>query len=224
MRTSRLDDPACGVASDVGALLDAAAKAAEHAGASIDRAARPGVNFDEVWNVGLPLVSAATTPSRTDEDFAKQVAIADDESLDKQRRMRANATALRHRDWLLLVERREEHRRRWAAFFESYDVLLCPVAASAAFPHLHEGGLYTRNIEIDGIERPYADLVAWTSFIGYVHLPSTVVPIGLTPSGLPVGIQVVAPFMEDRTALRFARHLESLLGGYQVPPMAQLAG
>jgi len=219
-----LDDPTCPVASDVGALLEAAAAAAEQAGAKVDRTARPGVDLGEVWEVGMPLISAATTPSRTDDEFAQQIAVADDATLSKQRRMRAQATVLRHRDWLLLAERREAHRRRWASFFGDYDVLLCPAAASAAFPHVHEGGLYTRNIEIDGSERPYADLIAWTSFIGYVHLPSTVVPIGLTPSGLPVGIQVVAPFMEDRTALRFAGHLESLLGGYQVPPMAQLGG
>jgi len=219
-----LDDPTCPVAADVAALLEAATTAAESAGARIDRSARPGVDLAEVWNVGMPLISAATTPSRTDDDFAQQVAIADDPALSKQRRMRANATALRHRDWLLLGERREAHRRRWAAFFENHDVLLCPVAASAAFPHVHDGGLYTRTIDIDGVERPYADLIAWTSFIGYVHLPSTVVPVGLTPDGLPVGVQVVAPFMEDRTALRFARHLESLLGGSQVPPMARLSG
>lgn len=217
-----LDDSVCPVAPEVGDLLEAAAEALAAAGAAIDRAARPGVDLDEVWQVGLPLISAATTPARTEAQFARQVAGLENDTLDRQGRMRAEASAIRHRDWLLLTERREMHRAKWAEFFTNYDVMLCPVAASAAFPHIREGNLYSRHLEIGGQERPYADLIAWTSFIGYVHLPSTVVPVGLTPSGLPVGIQIVAPFLEDRTALRFAQILEDLVGGYQPPPMAVL--
>ncbi len=217
-----VDDPICPVADDVGALLEATVAALADAGASVDSSARPGVPLDEVWNTGLPLISAATTPARTAEEFARQVADSDDASLDPTARMRASASAIRHRDWLLLNERRQEHRLRWAEFFRHHDVLLCPVSASTAFPHQHDGNLYSRQITINGATRPYADLIAWTSFIGYVHLPSTVVPVGLTPDGLPVGIQVVAPFLEDRTGLAVARLLEQLLGGYQIPPMAQL--
>jgi len=215
-----LDDPTCPVASDVGSLLEACADALTADGVGVDRSARPGVELSEVWDIGLPLISAATTPSRTAEEYQRQIDTAEDESLPPQTRMRAKASAMRHRDWLLMTETREAHRDRWADFFTRYDVLLCPVSASAAFPHVHDGNLYTRTIETDGNSRPYVDLIAWTSFIGFVHLPSTVVPIGLTPDGLPVGIQVVAPFLEDKTALAFAAHLERLLGGYQVPPIA----
>lgn len=217
-----LDDPICPVASDIGGLLEGATSAIEAAGALVDRTARPDVRLQRVWDVGMPLISAATTPSRTEEQFSKQLRDADDRSLDQQGRMRAQASVLRHRDWLLLTEQREADRRRWADFFTRYDVLLCPVAASPAFEHVHTGGLYSRTITIDGKARQYADLIAWTSFIGYVHLPSTVVPIGLTPNGLPVGIQVVAPFLEDRMALAIAREIEQLLGGTQVPPIAHL--
>jgi len=217
-----LDDDVCPVASDVGDLLTAATDALESAGASIDRSARPDVSLQRVWDVGLPLISAATTPSRTEDEFARQLQQADDPDLDQQGQMRARASVLRHRDWLLLTEEREADRQRWARFFTNHDVLLCPVAASAAFPHVQKGSLYTRTIEIDGATRQYADLIAWTSFIGYVHLPSTVVPVGLTPQGLPVGIQIVAPFLEDRTALAIAAELERLLGPIPVPPLARL--
>jgi len=222
------DDPVCPVAEEVVALLEQTARMVEAAGATVDRSARPEVDFASVWSTGLPLISAATTPARTAEEFAEQVARADDESLDAPARMRAGASAIRHRDWLLLTEARERDRLAWARFFTDHDVLLCPVAVTPAFAHQREGNLYSRRIVVDGIDRPYADLIAWTSFIGYVYLPSTVVPIGLTADGLPVGIQVVAPFLEDRTALAVARSLEALLldagvGGYQVPPMARLS-
>jgi len=217
-----LDDEVCPVASEVGGLLEAAASALEHAGAVVDRQARPGIGLSGVWDVGLPLISAATSPARTNEEFNDQVARADDENQDEVTRMRARASVIRHRDWLALDRQRQHDRSKWAEFFENHDVMLCPVSASAAFTHRHLGNLYTRSIPIDGVDRPYADLIAWTSFIGYAYLPSTVVPVGLTPQGLPVGIQVVAPFLEDHTGLAVAAMIENLVGGYQVPPIANL--
>ena len=50
-------------------------------------------------------------------------------------------------------------------------------------------------------------------------LPPGLNPVGLTAGGLPVSVQVVAPFCEDRTAIHFARLLADVAGGgYQVPP------
>ena len=118
----------------------------------------------------------------------------------------------------MLCEVRDQHRARWESFFHDYDVMLAPVAICAAFPHMPDGNLYSRTLDIDGVQRPYADLIKWTAQFGYVGLPSTVVPVGFTPQGLPVGIQVVGPHLGDRTTLAFARHLEQLLGGYQPPP------
>jgi amidase len=50
------------------------------------------------------------------------------------------------------------------------------------------------------------------------YLPATVVPVGLTGAGLPVGIQIVGPYLEDRTMLVVARCIEELLGGFVPPP------
>jgi amidase len=217
-----LDDPTCPVSQDVGTLLEAAVDALGGAGARIDRAARPGVELQEVWDTGVPLISSATSPARTDAELARAHELATSAGVDPTVSLRARASLLSHRDWLLLDERRQHLRRRWADFFTRFDVLLCPVAAFPAFPHVQHGNLYSRTLTVDGAERPYADVLAWTSFIGFVHLPATVVPVGLTPAGLPVGIQIVAPYLEDRTALRFAHHVEELLGGYRPPPMACL--
>jgi amidase len=45
-----------------------------------------------------------------------------------------------------------------------------------------------------------------------------VVPVGRTQQGLPVGMQIVGPYLEDRTKLAVARHIERLLGGFVPPP------
>jgi amidase len=52
------------------------------------------------------------------------------------------------------------------------------------------------------------------------NLPATVVPVGRTAAGLPVGLQIVGPYLEDRTTLAVARLVEKLLGGFTPPPGA----
>jgi amidase len=109
-------------------------------------------------------------------------------------------------------------RQIWADWFTRFDVLLCPVMPMAAFPHDHHGTLNDRFVTINGRSRNHADTLAWTGLVGVVYLPSTVVPVGRTPAGLPVGIQVVGPYLEDRTTLLVAARLAALTGGFVAPP------
>jgi len=44
------------------------------------------------------------------------------------------------------------------------------------------------------------------------------VPVGLSAGGLPVGVQVVGPFLGDRTVVDVARRLADVVGGYRPPP------
>ena len=212
-----LDDPAYPVSTEVAAVLDTAISALVAEGIKVDRNARPAHAFDDVYSIGLPLVSAATSPGRTDEEYERLLERSND--ADPTMAMRARASTIRHRDWLLMSEQRELRRRNWDRFFNDYDVLLAPTAFIAAFEHVDGGNLYTRTLEVDGSTRPYADLIAWTTQFGYVYLPATVVPAGRTPSGLPVGLQIVGPFMGDRTTLEFGRLVESVTGGYKAPPL-----
>lgn len=215
-----LDDPDCPVSNAVSGVLDDAVAAMESDGISVDRSARPAVPFNDVREVGLPLISAAVSPGRTEEEQAALQKLATDSSASPTMRMRARASTISHREWLLLTEKRDTNRLLWADFFADFDVLLAPVAFVPAFEHQHDGILYTRTLTVDGTTRPYADLIVWTSQFGYVYLPSTVVPVGWTDDGRPVGIQVVGPYLGDRTTLEFAKYVESLLGGYRVPPIA----
>ena len=215
-----LDDPDCPVSEAVSTVLDDAVTAIEADGISVDRSARPAVAFNDVREVGQPLISAATSPGRTEEEIAALEKLAVDSSASPTLRMRARSSTMSHRDWLFLTEKRDANRILWAEFFGAVDVLLAPVAFVPAFEHQHEGNIYTRTLTVDGAIRPYSDLIVWTSQFGYVYLPSTVVPAGWTTDGRPVGIQVVGPYLGDRTTLEFAKYLEGLLGGYRVPPIA----
>ena len=65
-----------------------------------------------------------------------------------------------------------------------------------------------------------SDLIDWTALVGSAYLPSTVAPLGLTDTGLPIGVQIVGPFLSDRTTIAFARAIEDAVGGYTPPPRA----
>jgi amidase len=69
------------------------------------------------------------------------------------------------------------------------------------------------------VRRSYYDtLTAWAGLAGMAYLPATVAPVGRIAGGLPVGMQVVGPYLEDRTSIDFARRLAEVVGGYERPP------
>jgi amidase len=117
-----------------------------------------------------------------------------------------------------LVARQKRQQAKWAAFFERYDVLLTPVAPTVAFPHDHEGALQSRSIVINGQEKPMTNSMTWALMAIVSGLPATVAPVGLSDSGLPVGIQIIGARFEDRTTIDFARGLSELVGGFVPPP------
>ena len=77
----------------------------------------------------------------------------------------------------------------------------------------------TRRINIDGKDYAYPDQLAWPGIATLPGLPATAIPIGLSPEGLPVGVQIVGPWLEDRTPLKLAELIEREFGGFVPPPM-----
>ena len=93
----------------------------------------------------------------------------------------------------------------FAAFFADWDILLCPAAASAAWPHDQKGERWQRKITVNGNAVASTDQLFWAGYSSLVYLPSTVGPAGLTKSGLPVGYQAIAASGRDKTATAFSR-------------------
>jgi amidase len=113
------------------------------------------------------------------------------------------------------MERRLALRARWAEFFRDHDALLCPITPITAPPH--DQGTGDRWITVNGVRRDYWDQVAWTQAISVAYLPVAAVPVGLS-GGLPVGVQVVGPYLEDRTVVDLSVRLAEVLGGFVAPP------
>jgi amidase len=76
-----------------------------------------------------------------------------------------------------------------------------------------------RTIKIDGKDYSYPDQLAWPGIATLPGLPSTAIPLGLSAQGLPVGAQIVGPYLEDRTPLKLAELIEREFGGFVPPPM-----
>jgi amidase len=182
--------------------------------------ARPDIDTGEAHRVYVRLLRAATSGRLSQAEFEKSMATAqtlapDDESYFAQM---TRANVLPHRDWLAANEARHRMRWKWAQFFKEWDLLLCPVTASAAFPHDHEGERYQRTIEVNGRRVPTTDQLFWAGLTCMVYLPATVAPVGLTPGGLPVGVQIAGPQYGDRTCIAFARLLEQEYQAFVPPP------
>lgn len=182
--------------------------------------ARPAFSTKEAFDVYLAMLRSATSRRQTDEEFIANSARAGalDPTDDSYYANMLRAYVLPHRSWLMWNERRHQMRLIWDQFFDDWDVLLCPTAASAAFPHDHVGERHERTIEVNGRRVATTDQLFWAGYSCGYYLPSTVAPIGLTSQGLPGGIQIISRQYADFTAIRFAELLEREYHSFEPPP------
>ncbi len=124
-----------------------------------------------------------------------------------------------HRDWVLDDGARGRLRAQWRELFKSFDAVICPIMPTPAYPHDHSPDQEVRRVRIDGKDHVYADQLAWPGIATLPGLPATAIPLGLSQQGLPVGAQIVGPWLEDRTPLKLAELIEREFGGFVPPPM-----
>lgn len=116
-------------------------------------------------------------------------------------------------EWLELLDQRARVRTQCAKLFESVDVVLAPVFGTTAFAHIDEADYSRRTLRIDGADTPYMPQGAWSSFASFAGLPVTAAPAARSAEGLPIGVQIVGPFLHDRTTLAVASWLEAQRNG-----------
>ena len=115
-------------------------------------------------------------------------------------------------------QRRLRARAAWSSYFDETDVFLCPANFTPAFPH-DTRPFEQRTISTPEGERPYSNQPFWIAHASLPGLPAVVAPVGTTPAGLPVGVQVIGPLYEDETAVTFAELLADVVGGFERPPI-----
>lgn len=82
-----------------------------------------------------------------------------------------------------------------------------------------------RTITVNGVTRSYYELESWPAIVGSAYLPSTATPVGCTDEGLPVGMQIVAPYLRDRRAIQVSALVADACaengGGFRVAPVTR---
>jgi len=200
--------------------IERLASALAKKGAKVSDKARPDFNPDEAHKVYLALLRAATSnrqlPHHVElwERLARERP-ATDMSYEAQA---ARANVMRHREWLGWSNRRHQMRLAWAEFFRDWDVLLCPPAATPAFPQNQRGERWERMIDVNGKPQPSTTQMFWAGYSGMCLLPSTVAPIELAGGKLPVGVQIVGPQYGDYKTIEVARLIEKQYYAFSPPP------
>jgi len=193
----------------------------ERAGVKVERSHRLLPDLAEVARLYMRLLmsfSAAGWPSELYERLRGTAATlaSDDRSLGAER---ARGIALSHRDWVIDDAARARQQQQWRALFAEIDIVLCPTMPVTAFAHDHSQPQEARRLEIDGKPFPYVDVgLVWASPATSIGLPAAVLPIDRGDSALPIGVQIIGPYLEDRTVLAFATLLEREFGGFAAPP------
>ncbi len=213
-----LDDPACPVDSSVGDCLQSAVDKLIKAGANI-RDVKPDVDFQESYRVFILLLNAVmgsgAEPVIFDKWLSQEPGLSPEDSQYKS--LQVQGAIQRHRDWLVVDGQRQLLREKWDDFFKEFDALLCPATCVAPILHDHTSW-FKRTLTVNGRAEPYTNVMGWAGLTNVVYLPSTIAPVGFTSQKLPVGIQIVAPYLEDRTSIHIAHLMADVCGGFTPPP------
>lgn len=206
------------VDAEIQAALDGVAVRLSRLGAKVKTAQPRGFDLREhhgVYIALLTLMLFADLDAGAREGVTASLNRSDDEFRGQQLRG-LNATA---GEFMAMLHRRERYREAYRAFFRDYDILLSPVAITPAFEHIApEVSFPERTLTINGKTVPYERMSVYAGVATLSGQPATAFPAGRSRAGLPLGLQAIGPYLEDRTPIRFAALLAREFGGYSPPP------
>lgn len=214
------DDACAPVDSEITDRIAEVVDALTLAGATMSDSARPDIDFDDATLTYKYLLHGAMSRRTAPEArvrFAKVAADGADEDT-SYRMVTARGQTQSHATWLDHHHERTRLRQQWNAFFDEWDILICPQTTTTAFLH-DQGSPGRRTVPVNGGAQPYFQQLFWAGLITAPYLPSTVFPTGPGPSGLPIGLQAVGAEYNDYVAIDFTRLLAREIGGFVAPGM-----
>jgi amidase len=216
------DDPVAEVDASISGAIRKLACFLRDEGLTVTEAARP-VKSEEAWEVYVHLLRSATGAHLSDAEYAaaKDQAARHAPGSSDFPAWHWRGNTLTHRDWVHYDERRAVLRRQWAAFFQQWDLVICPATTSPAFVQNQQGFRWDRMTTVNGHPQPTTQSLYWAGYPGLCGLPATAIPLGLSPEGLPVGAQIIGPVYGDPVGLRLARFIEDGFRAFVPPPMAK---
>ena len=207
-----LEDPAVPVSVETKSVLESAIRACEKTGAIVREGWPEGFRLGEMFETYLFLLGAldfSLMPPQRQQLLRPEIEARSDAM--------AKGSLATFAEWQSRNIKRLAYRALWEKFFESVDVFLLPTNFTAAFRH-DTSSIVTRTIPLpEGGAQPFVNMLAYIVPATVTGCPATTAPAGLSKSGLPVGIQIVGPYLEDATPIRFAQLLAREIGGFQPP-------
>lgn len=184
-------------------------------GATVDEA-MPAFDMESYFYDYLRTLTIMVTQGQSPEERSK-TAEQLRQSGEPTAMARADGMDMGAQEYLMMVTRRQSVRLAWQKFFQDWDVVIAPMTIDSAFPH-QEGDMSERTLMVDNNEVPYGSNILFPMLAIYAGLPSTAFPAGLDAKGLPLGLQVIGPYLEDRTTLAFAELIEQAWYRFEPPP------
>ncbi len=188
-----LDYPDSPIDDSVRAPTEAALKALEAAGVTIDR-------------------SSDLLPDLAQQqaDYLRMLNTAMARGAPAPNGKRASAT-----DWFDLLDVQTRNEIAWERVFETYDFILSSPAPVLAVPH-RDGSIFDATLHVNGAEMTAGAGLTWAGLATFPNLPATCLPIGSgTDRGvsLPCGMQVMGPRWSDLDCIHAAKAIGEILHG-----------
>lgn len=183
---------------------------------------------DMLFDTYLKMLFATIGSELVDEEIARYTQAGKDPATGEFGPLLAGAVVESHRKFVEQAEEQARFQSVWAKQFEALDIILCPVSMGTAFPHDCEDGhgpvpQMSRTIQIGNTRQPYLDNLRWPGIATLLHLPATVRPLPHPVNGMPAGVQIIGPYLEDRTTLTFAKLCDEAFGKSEMPLLRHLA-
>jgi Asp-tRNA(Asn)/Glu-tRNA(Gln) amidotransferase A subunit family amidase len=125
----------------------------------------------------------------------------------------AEAPPLTAQELLNTLLARDVLRGNLLAKMEEFPILLCPACAVPAFRHGE------REWTVQGRKVEYLKAMSYSQWFNLLGNPAAVVPVGRSPEGLPIGVQIVGRPWEEEAVLAVAAKIEEACGGFRRPPI-----
>jgi amidase len=187
----------------------------DKAGATVG-VAMPDLDRSAYFNDYMTLLAVITSLGQRRSDREKMASDAN-ASNDEVSAAMAKGFTMDAMDYVMLLSRREAARAAWRTFFKDWDVLVCPTALDAAFKHQTDPQ-DQRTLTLDDREVSYGLNIMYPMWAIFTGQPATAFPAGLSSTGLPLGLQAIGPYLEDRTTIRLAQLLEREWYAFEPPP------
>ena len=205
--------------ASVADALETLAQKLGRAGVKVARSSDLLPDLADTGRLFIRLLLAALTARWPDAtyDALRDAAAKLDPQDDGFTAQQMRGATLTHRGWLIENARRNGVRAQWRDLFRQFDAVIAPVTPTPAFPHDHEPEQSKRKLIVNGEPQAYFANALWAGVATLPGLPATALPIGRSPEGLPIGAQIIGPWLEDRTPLKLAQLIEREFGGFAPP-------